>query len=256
VKRPLVPWEQTSSASFRARHDTADGADARRVLQSLEHVRIQLGEVFGRLPAQTTVVLHSHPLAVGLSNPLFVAARAAAAPSARPYVAGWVGHEELHVLSPAALKARTPSVPGSAEMLRLAAAALYARRVIAENNPDLVRVASLVRAGRELRWAWLLEGSARWFAGQTAHARPAVVRRLRDGRRPSFTPGFRDAPLLGGTVLDLLAAERGEQAVARFAVRLPSGGAKRALEHAFDRRLVSADGDWRSYLSRLAGGRE
>ena len=24
-----------------------------------------------------------------------------------------------------------------------------------------------------MRWAWLLEGAARWFGGQTAHARPA-----------------------------------------------------------------------------------
>jgi hypothetical protein len=251
-----VPWEQTSSASFRARHDTADGADARRVLQSLEHVRVQLGEVFGRMPAETPVVLHSHPLAVGLSNPLFAATRAATAPSARPYVAGWVGHEELHVLSPAALKTRTPSVPGSAEMLRLAAAALYARRVIAENNPDLVRVASLIRARRELRWAWLLEGAARWFGGQTEHARPAIARRLREGSRPSFPPGRRDAPLLGGTVIDLLVRESrppSAAAGARLASRLHPQGPHAALREAFGgRSMADIAGAWHSHLARLA----
>jgi hypothetical protein len=251
-----MPWEETSSASFRARHDTADAADARRVLQSLEHVRVQLGEVFGRIPDETTVVLHSHPLALAMSNPLFGAARATVAPSARPYVAGWIGREVLHVLSPAALKSRAPPIAGAAEMLRLAAPALYSRRVIAENNPDLVRVASLVRAPRELRWAWLLEGSARWYAGQAAHARPAVVRRLLDGRRPAFPPSFRDAPLLGGTVLDQLADEQGDRAVARLATRLPSGGPRAALEQAFGQRLVNIEGNWRARLSRLAGARD
>jgi hypothetical protein len=249
-----MPWDETSSASFRARHDTADGPDARRVLQSLEHVRVQLGEVFGRVPDETTVILHSHPLALAMSNPLFGVARAAVARSARPYVAGWVGREVLHVLSPAALKSRTPGIAGAAEMLRLAAAALYARRVIAENNPDLVRVASLIRARRELHWAWLLEGSPRWYAGQAAHARPAVARRLREGRRPAFPPSFRDAPLLGGTVLDQLADEHGERAVARLATRLPSGGPRAALEQAFGQRLVSIEGNWRARLSRLAAG--
>jgi hypothetical protein len=249
-----MPWDETSSASFRARHDTADGADARRVLQSLEHVRVQLGEVFGRVPEETTVILHSHPLALAMSNPLFGAARGAVAPSARPYVTGWIGRDVLHVLSPAALTSRTPPISGAAEMLRLAAPALYARRVIAENNPDLVRVASLIRARRELHWAWLLEGSARWYAGQTAHAHPAIVRRLRDGRRPSFPPSFRDAPLLAGTVLDQLADEQGERAVARLATRLPSAGPKRALEQAFGQRLVNIEGNWRSRLSRMASG--
>jgi hypothetical protein len=250
-----MPWDETSSASFRARHDTADAADARRVLQSLEHVRVQLGEVFGRLPSETTVILHSHPLALAMSNPVFGATRAAVAPSSRPYVAGWVGDEVLHVLSPRALAARAPAITGAEQMLRLACAALYARRVIAENNPDLARVASLIRARRELSWAWLLEGSARWFAGQAAHARPAIVRRLRDGRRPSFPPSYRDAPLLGGTVLDHLADEQGERAVARLATRLPTAGPKAALEQAFGQRLVNIEGNWRARLSRLAAER-
>ncbi len=41
------------------------------------------------------------------------------------------------MLSPAVLRARASNVAGSREMLALSAAALYARRLIAENNRDL-----------------------------------------------------------------------------------------------------------------------
>ncbi len=176
-------------------------------------------------------------------------------PSGRRYVIGWVGREEIHVLSPAALRARAaePSrSAGSHEMLALGPAALYARRVIVDSNPDLVRVMAAIRTARGLRWRWLIEGCARWFAGQTAHARPAIIRRLREGDRPSFPPSLRDAPLLGGTVSDLLAREQDERAVARLATRLHPQGPTAALERAFGRRLVQIEGDWRSHLARLA----
>jgi hypothetical protein len=105
-----------------------------------------------------------------------------------------------------------------------------------------------------LRWAWLLEGSARWFGGQTQHARPAIARRLREGHRPSFPPGLRDAPLLGGTVIDLLAREAGERAAARFCCRLHPQGPRAALTRAFGgRALVHTEGAWRSHLAQLAG---
>ena len=110
-------------------------------------------------------------------------------------------------------------------MLEYGAACLYARRVVIASNKDLARVMPALRLRRELRWAWLLEGAARWFGGQTAHARPAIARRLREGRPPSFPPGPRDAALLGGTVIDLLAREEGAQAAARFACRLHRAGA-------------------------------
>jgi hypothetical protein len=251
-----MAWDQSTSASFTARHDSADADDAHRVLQSLEHTRDRLEPIFHRTPVDVTVVLHSRPLALVLTNPLMLAHWAAAAPAARRYVTGWVGRSEIHVLSPAALRERAAGGQGggsdSQEMLRLSAAALYARRVIAENTPELLKVMGLIRVRRELRWAWLIEGAARWYSGQTAHARPAIVRRLREGGRPSFPPSLRDAPLLGGTVLDLLAAERGERAVARLATRLHPQGPRAALEQAFGRRLVHTEGDWRSHLARVA----
>src|SRR5947208_3497730 len=94
------------------------------------------------------------------------------------------------------------------------ASASFRARHDSENDRDLQRVMTAIRIRRELRWAWLLEGGARWFSGQTEHARPAIVRRLREGGRPAFPPGLRDAPLLGATVIDLLSREQGERAAA------------------------------------------
>jgi len=249
-----MAWVESASASFRARHDSADADDAYRVLQSLEHARDRLSALFPRPLDGLTVVLHGGTVALSLTNPLLPLEWVLTAPAARRYVAGWAGREELHVLTPAALSARASNVPGSREMLALTAACLYARRVIAENNKDLVRVMGLIRIRRELRWAWLLEGSARWFGGQTEHARPAIARRLREGGRPSFPPGRRDAALLGGTLIDLLAREQGERAAAQLCTRLHPQGARGALAKAFGgRSLVHTEGAWRSHLSRLAG---
>jgi hypothetical protein len=250
-----MTWVESVSPSFRARHEHADADDADRVLYSLERTRERLERVFPRSIPELTVVLHRGIVGLSLTNPLLPVSWVATAPAARRYVAGWVGRRELHVLAPATLRARASNVPGSREMLRLAPAALYARRMITENNLELRQAKPVVRTGLELRWAWLVEGGARWFAGQTEHARPAIARRLREGNRPSFPPGARDAPLLGPTVIDLLAGERGEQAVAQFVCRLHPHGARGALSKAFGGRPLSqTEGAWRSHLARLAGG--
>jgi hypothetical protein len=158
----------------------------------------------------------------------------------------------MHVLLPDALEARASTVPGSREMLARAVPALYARRVIGENNQDLRRRHGPRRVHAELRWAWLLEGAARWFGGQTAHARPAIARRLRDGRRPAFPPQMRDAPLLGGTVIDLLVRERSEPAAAELACRLHPHGPRGALREAFGGRSPARTEEaWREHLTRL-----
>ena len=228
--------------------------DADRVLSSLEHTRERLSELFPRSVGETTVVLHRDTLSLLLSNPTLPLRWLATAPAARRYVAGWAGGGELHVLAPAALDARASNVRGSREMLALTAPALYARRVIAENNHDLPRALTPPRLVVELRWAWLLDGAARWFSGQTDHARPAIARRLHEGRRPRFPPGLRDAALLGGTVIDLLAAEEGERAAAQFVTRLHPQGARAALSKAFGGRpFVHTEGAWRSHLARMAG---
>ena len=249
-----MAWVESSLGTFRARHDSADQRDARRVLQSLEIARLRLHSLFERQPDEITVVLHRTVVSLSLTNPLLPVAWLTTAPAARRYIAGWANARELHVLAPAALRARASNVPGSREMLTLSAAVLYTRRVIAENNVDLPSRLPPVRIRRELHWAWLLEGSARWFSGQTDHARPAIARRLREGAPPSFPPGLRDAPLLGGTVIDLLAREEGELAAARFASRLHPQGARAAIAGVFGGRgFVHTEGAWRSHLTRLAG---
>lgn len=244
---------ESVSPSFRARHDSACIDDADRVLDSLERTRERLAGTFKRTGGMT-VVIHTSTSSLSLANPLLPLAWLATAPAARRYVAGWAGARELHVLAPAALEARASNVPGSREMLALTAAALYTRRVIAANNHDLSRARAPARVPLEFRWAWLLEGAARFFSGQTEHSRPAIARRLREGRQPSFPPGVRDATLLGGTVIDLLAREEGRRAAARFACRLHPQGPRAALSSAFPGRpLHHTEDAWRSHLARTAG---
>ena len=226
------------------------------MLLSLERARERLRPTFPRAPGEVTVVLHGGPIGLALSHPLVPLIWLATAPAARRYVAGWAGREELHTLAPSVLRARASNVTGSREMLALTGACLYARLVISQANPDLQRVMGLIRVRRELRWAWLVEGGARWYGGQTAYARPAIARRLREGsgmRSISFPPGPRDAPLLGGTVLELLAAERGEPAVARLCQKLPRTGARAGLVQAFGGGTAKAlEQRWREHLADAA----
>ena len=251
-----MAWVQSGLGGFRARHDEEDARDARRVLQSLSVTAARMQGMFERPVDEITVVLHRSVGSLVMTNPALPLAWAMTAPAARRYVAGWAGATEIHMLTPAVLRSRASSVTGSREMLALSGAALYARRVILENNRDLRRVIAPLRLRRELRWWWLLDGSARWFAGQTEYSRPAVARRLHEGGRPKFPPGLRDATLLGGTVVDLLAREHGEQAAAEFASRLHSKGPRAALSEAFDGRPLSqTEAAWRSHLARIAGGR-
>jgi hypothetical protein len=160
----------------------------------------------------------------------------------------------VHVLAPRLLQARASNVPGSREMNLLAPSALYTQVVVGASNrrlPPPFRPPSLARY---LRWAWLAAGAGQHFSGQTAHARPAIARRLREGPKPSFPPGLRDAQLLGGTVLDLLAREEGEAACAALASELPPGGPRQALVSAFHgRSIVHTEGTWRAHLARIAG---
>lgn len=248
-----MPWIETASRSFRARHDSAAGDEAERVLHALELARERLSEYFPVALDGMTVVMHRSTLSLSLARPVVPVAWLTTAPAARRYLAGWAGRDELHMLEPAVLESRSSSVPGSLEMLELTAPALYARRVIDTSNRDLSRRATPRRAAQELRWSWLLEGAARWFSGQTDHARPAIARRLREGGRPAFPPGLRDAPLLGGTVIDLLAREEGAHAAADLALALHPQGPRAALSRAFAGRPFShSEAAWRSHLSRLA----
>ena len=128
----------------------------------------------------------------------------------------------------------------------------YAHVVIGANS-ELPPPFSPRSFRRYLRWAWLAEGAAGHFAGQTEHLRPAIVRRLREEGRPQFPPAPRDAQLLGGTLFDLLELEAGPRAAAALATA-PLGGGPRALLHeAFGRSAAAVERDWREYLDDLTG---
>lgn len=248
-----MAWDETISASFRARHETRDADDAARVLDSLEQTRTRLDVLFPRTVADVTVVLHSSPLLLDLAHPLVPVERLLTAPAARRYVVGSATATTIHVLAPRTLLRRASNVHGSREMLLRAPDVLYARLVVGLNNRRLPPPSTPPRMLHRLRWAWLVEGAARYFAGQVDHARPAIARRLREGGRPSFPPSLRDAALLGGTVLDLLAREEGPEAAMRLACYLDPEGPEKALRDAFGgRELVHTEGAWRSHLARIS----
>ncbi len=247
-------WVESSSRNFTARHEEHDAAEVRGVLEQLEATRTRLADLFPKLPSEVAVVVHSSGAALDLAQPFLPVMRRITTPAARRYLAGWPARGTLHVLAPRLLAERAANVEGSREMLALTPAALYAQLVVAECNPDLPPPWTLRSTSRAASWAWLVAGSAQWFSGQTAHARPAIARRLREGRRPDFPPGLRDAALLGGTVIDLVAREEGAPAAVRLACSLPRGGPREALVATFrGRAMVHTEGTWRAHLSRMAG---
>lgn len=248
-----MPWVETSSPNFAARHELVDEDDVTGVLELLEDTRSRLEPVFPELPAEVTVVVHGSPLALALAQPYVPLVQRLTAPAARRYLAGWPTARELHLLAPRRLAARASNVPGSREMALLAPAGLYAQMVVGANSTALAPPWRPVRTARTLRWGWLAFGAGQYFGGQTAYARPAVGRRLREGGEPRFPPGLRDALLLGGTVLDLLARERGEDAVVRLVRDLHPDGPRAALEAAFGRDVVHTGGAWRAHLAAMGG---
>ncbi|PZR69261.1 MAG: hypothetical protein DLM63_01920 [Solirubrobacterales bacterium] len=251
-----MAWVESDSPSFRARHSAGDAEDAAAVLRLLERTRAKLELIFPRgAPGGLTVVLHEHPAALALAQPTLILAWALTHPAGRRYLVGWPGSSELHALAPRVLRRRASSVAGSRELLDLAPAALYVRTVIAASNPTLPPPHTPRRLRRYLERAWIVEGTAQWFADQTAHARPAIARRLREGPRPTFPPGLRDASLLGGTLIDLLVREEGVGA----AIQLACGRAGLDDEHALQRAFGGRPRDWteaawRGHLERLTSG--
>lgn len=251
-----MAWIESESEHFQCRHSSAFIADAARVLSLLERTRERLADRFDDLVDGLTVVLHDSPGSLALSSPMVPVLWRISPGTTRRYVTGWAGTRELHVLSPEALRARASGVAGSYEMLALTPASLYVRRVIIEGNYDLRGRRASRTLLPELRWAWLLEGAARWLSGESAYGRAPIGQRMRDGRRPRFPPSVRDAPLLAAPLMDLLAQASGEAAVAGLTRRLSPDGPRGALTRAFgERSLMAVESDWRSELRRLAEGR-
>jgi hypothetical protein len=249
-----VTWVETASETFVARHDERDAAEAEQVLQQLESTRIRLEKLFGATVGELGVVLHGSDAQLDAAEPWLPVQRRLTAQAGRRYLVGWAADTEIHVLSPRLLARRASNVEGSLEMLMLAPSALLARRFVAAQNPGLPPPFGPRAFARYLRWAWLVEGAAQYFSGQTRHVRPAIATRLREGGSPSFPPGRRDAPLLGGSVFDLVAREEGDRACVALARAPLRDGPQRALEQAFrGRSMRHTESAWRSHLARLAG---
>jgi len=217
------------------------------LLGRLEGFREELSEVFETTPGDVSAVMHSHDWQLALAHPWLPLARRVAAPASRRYFAGWFSSGEIHVLAPSALERRASGLPESAAALELSPFHEYAHLVVGANNPGLPPPFGPRSFARYLRWAWLCEGAATHFAGQTRLLRPAILRRLREGPRPGFPPTPRDAQLLGGTVFALLEDRRGPEACVQLACRLDGDG-RSAIERAFDSPAMEIEGEWRAYL--------
>jgi hypothetical protein len=244
-----VPWTESSSPHFEARHEDSDVLGTAAVLELLETTRSSLSRIFPQVPDEVTVVMHANAFALSLAAPPLTLAWLASRAPARRYLAGWCSVRTLHLLAPAPLEQRASAVPASRDMLMMTPAALYAQLVIAANNRSLPPPLR----PRHARWAWLIWGAAAHFSGQNVFARAAIARRLRDDPAPRFPPVLRDAALLGGTVFDLLEREHGPRAAVELAFTRPQGSPARALERAFPgRSLIHSQGVWRAHLARLA----
>jgi hypothetical protein len=248
-----VPWEESHSPTFSARHDSSQRAEAAAVLESLEAFREEVDRLFEVAPTEIAVVLHPRPAALTLAHPWLPLARMVAAPASRRYFSGWFTETDIHVLAPPALERRASNVPGSREALLLAPLHEYSHLVIGANNPDLPPPFSLAAFRRYVRWAWLCEGAAVWLSGQTPYLRAAIVRRLREGGTPEFPPSARDAMLLGGTIFSMLEREAGPRAAVALATSpLEESGARGLLAGMFGRPLVAIERDWRAELDSLS----
>jgi hypothetical protein len=246
-----MPWVETQSLSFTARHDSGDAAFAERTLDRMEELRLRLEDRFERVPGGITVVVHTNPAWLAMAHPFLPAARWSAAPAGRRYLAGWPMSTELHVLNDPHMERRAGG-EDSREALRGTAERLYAQLVIAANNRELPPAWTPRRFARYLRWAWLVEGGAQYFARQVGLYRAAVIRRLRESARPSFPPSRRDAVILGGTIFDLLETERGPDACERLALKLLPSGPEATLEAAFEARFGEIEDAWRASLRAIA----
>lgn len=246
-----MPWTQTESLSFIARHEEGDEESAERTLDDLEDLRLRLEDRFEEVPGEVTVVIHPNGGWLAAAHPFLPGARLAATPAGRRYLAGWAMAKELHLLNDEALERRAGG-PDSLRALRGTAGRLYAQIVLAANNGRTPPPWGPARFVRYVRWAWLIEGGAQYFAGQVPLFRPAVSRRLGEGGPPRFPPAARDAIILGGTVFDLLERNVGRSACELLVSRLRKDGPERALEVAFGVDVGVIESAWRDHLEALA----
>ncbi len=249
-----MPWVETESLSFLARHESTQTASVERLLDDLERFRAELETRYEHVPGEVTVVVHPRPLMLALAHPWLPAARMVSAPAGRRYFAGSYGRREIHVLAPAALEARASGVPGSREAMLLSPRHEYAHLVVGANNAALPPPFTPGTFRRYVRMAWVSEGAATYLSGQVPHMRAAVARRMREGGRPAFPPSARDALVLGGTVFDFLARQAGDATADQLALSRSPEAATAALERALEHPLASTARAWSDYLAGFVAG--
>jgi hypothetical protein len=245
-----MAWVETDSLSFTARHDDADTGCAQRILDRLEDLRLRLEERFPAVPGDVTVVIHDNPAWLSAAHPLLPAVRWSAAPAGRRYLAGWPMAGEIHVLNDYWTDRRAAG-EDSLNALRGTAERMYCHLVLAANNDRLPPMWTPRRFLTYLRWAWLIEGAAQYFTGQTSLFRAAVITRLREGDRPRFPPTRRDAVILGGTIFDLLDRHAGALACEVLVARLRREGPAGNLTLAFEAPLGRIERAWREQLDEI-----
>jgi hypothetical protein len=245
-----MAWVETDSLSFTARHDDADTGSAQRILDRLEDLRLRMEERFPEAPGDVTVVIHDNPAWLSAAHPLLPAVRWSAAPAGRRYLAGWPMAGEIHVLNDYWTERRAAGEDSLTALLGTAER-MYCQLVLAANNDRLPPMWTPQRFLTYLRWAWLIEGGAQYFTGQTSLFRAAVITRLREGERPRFPPTRRDAVILGGTIFDLLDRHAGPEACAMLVARLRREGPGSNLALAFDAPLGKIERAWREQLDEI-----
>ena len=220
------------------------------MLDALEDLRLRLEDRFDAVPGDVTVILHDNPVWLSFAHPMLPVVRWSAAPAGRRYLAGWPMDGEIHTLNDTWMERRSAG-EDSLRALRGTAERMYCQIVLAANNTALPPMWTPRRFITYLRWAWLIEGAAQYFAGQTSYYRAAVITRLREGERPAFPPSRRDALILGGTVFDLLDRQAGPDACVRMASRLHRQGPQGNLELAFEARMREIERAWRTHLDEI-----
>jgi hypothetical protein len=244
-----VPWVETTSLSFTARHEASHTEDANEVLEALEEHRDKLEALFPHIPGNVTVVLHDSAVQLALAQPYLPVARRLASPPARRYMAGWFAAGEVHVLAPQVLR-HSAAGQDSLDALRRTPQRAYTLLVVGENNPALPPPFRPGAVSRLLRNAWLAEGAAQHFSGQVPFLRAAIATRLRRGRVDS-PPSPRDAGILAGALYDLLEREQGADACVHLARHSLAQGSRAALEEVFDQPAGEVAHRFRAHLERL-----
>ncbi len=246
-----MPWVETHSLSFTARHDSGDSAFAERTLDRMEDLRLRLEDRFEAVPGDVTVVVHTNPGLLAMAHPFLPAARWSAAPAGRRYLAGWAMATELHVLNDPHMERRAAG-DDSREALRgnRRAALRAARRRRQQPGPapllDAAPLRPLPRLGLAGRGRGpVLRPPSRPLPRRgdppAARERPAVLPSVAPRRGPARRNDLRPARERAG-----YGGLRGP--------RPPPASRRGAptLEAAFDARAGEIEAAWRDYLRETA----